>query len=161
MLIVKGHAVSFDLVDGDKVDAPAKYGMMHDPTGRYWKKTSILIGPYERLREESDGDKYTRDYLGRNFDVRVGETYLNRAGDMKLPPKALSAWTYEGKVEKIWYTRHGHKQGGTRFQHEINKPSVVRFFKGKGEGRLYRCGAWLRYDLSRGAISDGRGFVWP
>lgn len=161
MLIVKAHAVSFDLVDGKKVDAPARNGMMHDPTGRAWKKNSVIVGPYERLREESDGDKYTDDYLGRDYAVRVGDTYLNRAGDSKLPPKALSAWMYEGEVEKVWYTRHGLKQGGRRFQHGINGFWIARLFKGKGSARLYKYGAWLRLDLSRGAILDGRGFVYP
>ena len=161
MLIVKGHAVSFDLVDGKKIDAPARNGMMHDPTGRYWKRTSVLVGPYERLSEESDGDKYTRDYLGSGFAVRVGDTYLNRAGDSKLPPKALSAWAYEGEVEKIYYTRHGARNGGKRFKHKMNEMSLARLFKGKGHARLYSCGAWYRLDLPRGAILHRAGFVWP
>lgn len=153
MLIVKAHSVSFDLTDGTKMDAPARHGMMHDPTGRAWKKNSVLVGPYERLREESDGDKYTRDYLGRTHQVHVG--------DAKLPPKALGEWTTEGDVERIWYTRTGKKNGGKRFQHGINGFWLARLFKGKGRAVLYKHGAWLRLELPRGAILDSRGFIWP
>jgi hypothetical protein len=153
LLIVKGHSVSFDLVDGDKIDAPAKNGMMHDPTGRAWRRNSVLVGPYEKLGDEVEGDKYTDDYLGRNWNVR--------AGDVRLPPKSLGAWTLEGPIERVWYTRHGAKRGGKRFQHGVNGFWIARLFKGKGGARLYRHGAWYRLELSRGAILDGRGFVWP
>lgn len=153
MLIVKGRAVSFDLVDGAKIDAPAKYGMMHDPTGRTWKRTSVLIAPFEKLGDETDGDKYSRDYLGHS--------HLTHAGDVRLPPKELSAWTYEGEVERIWYTRTGKKNGSKRFQHEFNKSGFQRLVRGKGKARLYSRGNVYRLELPRGAHLDSRGYVWP
>jgi hypothetical protein len=153
MLIVKGRAVSFDLTDGGKIDAPASYGMMHDPAGRYWKSTSLLVAPFEKLGKDVDGDKYSKDYLGAS--------HLTRVGDVRLPPKRLTDWCYEGEVERIWYTRTGRKYGGKRFQHAFNKPSLARLVKGRGRARLYSRNGCYRLELPRGAIADGRGFVWP
>jgi len=153
MLICKGKAVSFDLADGGKIDAPASCGMMHDPTGRYWKKTSVLVAPFEKLGDEVEGDKYSKDYLGR--------THLTRAGDVRLPPRELSAWTYEGECVKVWYTRTGKKYGGRRFQHEFNKAGLQRLVRGRGKARLYSRGSVYRLELPRGAVLDARGIVWP
>lgn len=153
MLIVKGKAVSFDLTDKTKIDAPADHGMMHDPTGRTWKKTSVLVAPFKKLGDETDGDKYSRDYLGHS--------HLTHAGDVRLPPKELGAWQYEGEVERIWYTRTGKKNGGKRFQHKFNAIGFQRLVRGKGKARLYSRGNIYRLELSRGAQLDSRGFVHP
>lgn len=152
-LIVKGRSVSFDLVDGYKIDAPAAWGMIHDPTGRYWKRTSVLVMPFDKLGAEVEGDKHSRDYLGR--------THRTRAGDVRLPPRPLGEWKLEGAVSKIWYTRHGAKHGGKRFQHSFNAPSLARLFKGRGKVRLYSRTGAFRLELSRGAMLDARGYVWP
>lgn len=151
-LIVKGHAVSFDLVNDKKIDAPARNGMIHDPIGRSWNKNSVLVGPYEKLGDEVDADKYERDYLGRSYV---------RAGDVRLPPKSLGEWESVGDVEKIYYTRHGERAGGKRFKHKMNEMSLARLFKGKGRAVLYRHGAWYRLELPHGAILHRAGFVWP
>ena len=153
MLICKGRSVSFDLADGSGIDAPAQNALLHDPTGRFWKSTSILVAPFSKGRDEVEGDSYSKDYLGRS--------HLTRAGDVRLPPKALSLWQYEGEVETIWYTRHGKKYGGKRFRHEFNRPSLARLVKGRGRARLYSLGSAYRLELPRGAIVDGRGLVWP
>lgn len=152
MIVCKGFAVSFDLVDGSKIDAPTRNAMLHDPRGRYWKRTSILVAPFKRGSGEVDGDSDSRDYLGKN--------HLTRAGDVTLPPKELSAWTYEGEVKTIWYTRHGSKARG-RFRHHFNESVVGRVLKGHGKARLYSRGRLYRLELPRGAIADGRGIVWP
>jgi hypothetical protein len=151
-ILVKGHSVSFDLPTLE-IDARKEHGMMHDPTGRLWKKTSILVGPYWRSKEEADGDGHMRDYFGSSHLIRVG--------DAKLPPKGLERWRFIGDVEKIWYTRTGKKYGGKRFQHGFNKSLLGRIVKGKGRARLYQLGEWYRLELPRGAIVDGRGFLWP
>ncbi len=153
MLIAKGKAVSFDMANGDEIDAPARSAMLHDPRGRFWKRTSILVAPFKRGSGETGGDADSKDYLGR--------THLTRVGDVPLPPKELSAWTYEGECEKIWYTRHGAKHGGTRFHHTFNKSLLGRLVKGRGKARLYSRGSLYRLELPRGAIVDGRGFLWP
>jgi hypothetical protein len=154
MIIVKGRAVSFDMVDGSEIDAPARNAMLHDPRGRYWKRNSILVAPFKRGGGgEVDGDADSKDYLGR--------THLTRVGDVPLPPKELSTWTYEGEVSEIWYTRHGAKYGGKRFRHAFNKSVLGRLVKGTGKARLYSRGSLYRLELPRGAIVDGRGLVWP
>ncbi len=152
-LIVKGRSVSFDLVDSTKIDAPAAYGMIHDPTGRQWKRTSVLIAPFQKGGETVEGDRFSKDYLGRS--------HMIHAGDVRLPPRALSDWTLEGEVKRIWYTRTGAKYGGKRFQHEFGKMSFARLVKGKGRARLYSRGSTYRLELPRGAILDSRGLVWP
>lgn len=153
MLIVKGWKVSFDLDDDTGVDAPASWAMLHDPTGRYWKSTSVLVMPFKKLSRETRGDSYSKDYLGGSWDSLLG--------DVTLPPKPLGAWVYEGEVECIWYSRHGAKYGGRRFRHPFNSPGIARLLKGRGHARLYSRRGAFRLELSRGAILDGRGIVWP
>lgn len=153
MIIVKGRTVSFDMVDGSEVDAPSSAAMMHDATGRYWKRTSVLVGRFAKSSETTDGDKYSRDYLGHS--------HLTHVGDVALPPRDLSSWQYEGEVERIWYTRTGKKNGGRRFQHQFNKAGLQRLVRGRGKARLYKCGAWYRLELPQGAQLDSRGYVWP
>lgn len=150
MLVVKAHTVSFDLVDGDKFDAPARDGMMHDEQGKSWRRNSVLVGPYDRDAIETDK---TIDYLGSG--------YLVHAGDTRLPPKPLNQWVYLGEVERIWYTRHGARQGGKRFQHQFNKISIAKLIKGTGRARLYSYNRWYRLELPRNLIADRRGFVFP
>lgn len=152
MLLVKGRAVSFDLTDGAEIDAPTDSSLLHDPTGRYWKKTSCLVMPIRKDGDEDDGDDFTRDYYGKNYQTRVG--------DVTLPPKRLDAWRYEGDVEEIWYTRPGKKYPG-RYRHQFNGRNLRTLVKGTGRVRLYSRGSIFRLDMPRGAVADGRGFFWP
>jgi hypothetical protein len=150
-MICKGFAVSFDMIDGGAIDAPAAYAMLHDPTGRHWKRTSVLVAPFDRRDEGGEPSSDVRRYLG----------YDDRAGSVALPPKPLSAWRYEGEVATIWYRRHGAKYGGKRFRHAFNDSAVRRFLHGRGKARLYSRGRLFRLELPRGATADDRGFVWP
>jgi len=152
-VIAKGFAVSFDLTDGTAIDAPAAYAMLHDPTGRYWKRTSVLVAPFDKRGEEVEPSSAARDYLGRSWKTREGS--------VALPPKPLSAWRYEGEVECIWYRRHGAKYGGQRFKHRFNEPGLRKLIYGSGRARLYSRGRLYRLELPRGAIADSRGFFWP
>lgn len=150
-MICKGFAVSFDLTDGAQIDAPAAYAMLHDPTGRYWKRTSILVAPFDRRDDGGEPTSEVRRYLG----------YDDRAGSIAVPPRGLSAWRYEGEVSCIWYRRNGAKHGGKRFRHEFNSPGLQRLVRGRGRARLYSRGRCYRLELPRGAIADDRGIVWP
>lgn len=152
MLIAKGYAVSFDLADGGSVDAPARAAMLHDPTGKVWKRSSLLVGSFRRLGQPAESSGQSKDYFGRSYSARLGE--------IVLPPRELGAWTPLGDVETIWYTRPGKKARG-RFRHEFNRAGLARLVKGRGKARLFRHGAFLRLELPRGAIVDGRGLVWP
>jgi hypothetical protein len=152
-MIAKGKSVSFDMVNGDEIDAPASYAMLHDPTGKYWSKNSFLVMPFKKISARATPPKEAEAYLGRTHVIRVG--------DVSLPPKELSAWKYEGEVAKVWYTRTGKKHGGQRFQHGMNKPGLMRLFRGKRKVRLYSRGNVFRLELGHGAIVDDRGFVDP
>jgi hypothetical protein len=156
MLICKGNTVSC-LVEGRRVRCAGS--MLHDPTGRHWPKHSLLIGKFQKGSEEPTEEQYRgapRDYLGRGYRARVGS--------VDLPPKRLSEWEEIGPVAEIFYTRPGTSNPG-RFRHAFNKPhgvSLVVFpFKGKGKATLRKCGRFHRLDMSRGALIDSRGLVWP
>jgi len=152
-MICKGFAVSFDLEDGSKIDAPASFALLHDPTGRHWKKTSILIAPFHRDGVDVEPSSAAKAYLGSRHSTKQG--------DVDLPPRPLSAWDYEGDVEQIWYTRHGSKYGGRRFRHRFNSSGLQRLVRGVGRARLYSHGRLYRLELPRGAAVDDRGFLWP
>mgnify|MGYP001565598968 CR=1 FL=1 len=99
MLIAKGYEVGFHLEDGEKVLAPSSYALLHDPSGReswlrkllygpskvMWDYESVLIAPFKRTNEDVEDD-LAEEYFG----------YLPKAGEIDMPPRALSEWT---KVE--------------------------------------------------------------
>ena len=153
MLLDKGSSVLCEMVDGS--DRRLSGGMLHDPSGKHWPKKSVLIASYRKgNREATDAEMRGApdDYLGKS--------YVGRIGEVTLPPKALSKWQRVGDVDRIYYTRRGHKRPG-RYQHKFNKMSLTVLFKGKGKAVLYRCGRAYRLELPRGAIVDSRGFVYP
>jgi len=156
MLIEKGKKVVFVMKDGPQVRPPAKAAMLHDPTGRLWKKNSILVCDYERaIRDATDDERkgWPKDYLGYSYDARVGR--------VRLPPKALGPWTKVGEVEEIKYVRGGTKRPGG-YHHPFNKgSSFAVFVKGKKAVTLYKYGSCYRLEMPPGAILDARGIVWP
>jgi hypothetical protein len=152
-LIAKGRSCLFEMVDGS--DVRCSGGMLHDPSGRWWPKKSVLCGPFRQRVRPIDDDEYdgeARHYLGSSHKASIGS--------IDTPPKGLSGWDYLGEVDRIFYTRTGRKSPG-RFQHGFNKSGFTTFVKGKGRVRLYRRGRYCRLELPRGALLDSRGFVWP
>lgn len=153
-LIDKGGSVALDLKDGRTIRPPGE--MLHDPSGKAWPRSSVLIGPSRgqlraATRDEFDDD--AQSYLGRD--------HLARASTLETPPKPLGAgWTYVGDVEEIRYTRRGRKQPGA-YYHPFNKMGLTRLIHGKGRVRLYRRGRYHRLELPRNATLDARGFVHP
>jgi hypothetical protein len=152
-LIAKGRACRFIMTDGGTVSCPG--GMLHDPSGRWWPRHSVLCGPFRRVRSAQD-DEYTgaaRHYLGDSHRASVSA--------IDTPPKALSSWRYLGEIEEIRYTRTGKKRPG-RYYHEFSKPTALAtIIRGKQKVRLYRRGRFCRIELPRNAILDTRGFVAP
>ncbi len=152
-LIAKGRSVAFDMKDGSSVRCSG--GMLHDPSGRWWPRNSVLCGPF-RVTRKADDDEVSgeaRHYLGSSHNTKMGS--------VNTPPKALGEWKYIGEVEEIWYVRTGKKRPGTYF-HPFSKPgALATILKGKGKARLYKRGNFCRLDLPRGAILDSRGYVWP
>jgi hypothetical protein len=158
VLIVKGTRTRLHMKDGGPMIRPAG-AMMHDESGRYWPKNSILIGPFSRGSERPTEAQYRgapKEYLGRTYDPHIGE--------VDLPPKALSSWEDVGEVSRIDYVRPGRKAPGG-FRHSFNAPRgayrLLHAVKGKGRAMLRKCGRFYRLDMSKGSIADSRGIVWP
>lgn len=153
-LVSKGTRVGFDLKDGEEIDAPAGYGMLHDPTGHHWARCSLLIAPFRRgtVVDPDEVPSYAKAYLGRKYRPHVGE--------VTLPNKSLNGWERLGEVGRIWYTRGGTK-APFRFQHPIGKKTAFSIFRGKDTATLYRQGRYYRVQLGRGCVLDDRGIVHP
>ena len=156
MLIAKGSRVSFDLMDGSHVGAPASYGMLHDPSGEDWPKNSVLITGYKKgrvLAEKPSNE--AKNYFGRGYEVK--------AGSVNTPEKALSSWKKIGEVKTIYYSRPGTKAPGGYFHHFVKGAAIeYKVFRGGGHHPvLSRKGRTLRLELQKGATLNERGFVWP
>lgn len=151
MIIVKGTRVIFDLLGEDRsLHAPARAGLLHDPSGRDWPRCSALVGPYARTAEPLE-DAKAQQYFGRSYQVR--------AARVTLPPRPIASWRSVGPVERIWYTRGGTKYPGP-FQHKFNKGWIPLVF-GKKRVILYKLGSWCRLEFPDGCTLDDRGFVRP
>jgi hypothetical protein len=153
-LIAKGRSCRFEMVDGPAVSVAG--GMLHDPSGRWWPKRSVLCGPFKARERAAADDEFkgpAKDYLGKTHNASIGS--------VDTPPKSLGEWEYLGEVSRVYYTRTGKKRPG-RYQHPFNKPTALSVLvKGKGKAKLYRHGRFARLDLPPGAILDSRGLVWP
>jgi hypothetical protein len=148
-LINKGKNALFEMKDGGEYRA--RGGMLHDPSGRYWPRNSVLFGPYRSGSAKADPHPEAEHYLARK----------PREGSINTPSKSLADWEYLGNVERIFYTRTGNRKPG-RYQHTFSKPgALATIVRGKGMAKLYRCGKFYRLQLPRGAMLDSRGYVWP
>jgi hypothetical protein len=152
MILVKGHQVAFDLEDGREVNPPLSWGMMHDPQGRDWNRSSVLVGPYRKGRVLAEASPTARDYFGATASVRQGA--------VTLPPRSKAGWTLVGRVARIWYVRTGTRLRGP-FKHRFNAPGLGRLFFGRREVVLYKGHGFYRVELGGGATLDHRGFVAP
>ena len=151
-LIKKGRACHFIMKEGP--DRHAGGSMLHDPSGRWWPRNSVLCGPFKKKAVKADVETSpeARHYLGK----RQASIYV-----IDTPAKALGGWSYLGEIEEIRYTRTGRKKPG-RYFHPFSKPGALfTMLKGKGKARLYKLGSFYRVELPRGAVLDARGFCWP
>lgn len=156
MLIVKGSRVSFDLVDGRKLDAPSESGMMHDPTGTSWPKCSVLVAPFA---------KGTRVASSKESESYFGSDYQSHQGSVDLPERSLKGWEKVGDLKEVWYRRQGGrflKPNGRPddFRHAFHKGLAALFGK-KKSAVLYRKGPLFRIEMRRGCVLNFRGFVSP
>ena len=143
MLIAKGFSVSFLLVSGKKVKAPASYGLLHDPSGKDWPRCSGLVAPFSKGGEEID-DKLAREYFG----------HAPREGELTQPPRALSSWRKLGVVEEILYYRR--RPGNLPADHKGEY-----YHPPKGTATVYRLGRLLRLELGPNCLWNWRGIVSP
>jgi hypothetical protein len=138
MLIAKGYAPSFKMVEGGTIRGGRGAALLHDPTGRAWPSCSGFIIAF------SKGGKETKD--------SAAEEYLGRApklGEATVPPKALSSWKRVGEVETVNYRRIGNHAAS--YYHPIEGGRAV----------LYRRGHALRIELGSGCVWNWRGIVKP
>ena len=157
MLIAKGYEVHF-YVGERRISAPASYGMLHDPSGEDWNSSSVLIAPFSKGRQEiEDGD--ASSYFGSD----------PMGGEIDLPPRDISRWTFLGPVKKIEYSRmrpHGMpaKYEGDYFHFFDGSEGMLSllslFFKAPSP-ELFRRGKILRMELPWGADLNERGYIWP
>ena len=152
MLIVKGNRVKFVLKDGTKISASGL--MMHDPSGRYWPKNSMLVASFSRggrLATDKEKSGAPREYLGRTHPARIGS--------VNLPPKPLGDWDYVGELKTILYVRPGRKAPGA-FYHHFGQRRIEAFWK-SGKAHLYRRGSAYRVQMGKGSLADDCGIVYP
>jgi hypothetical protein len=152
MLVCKGNRVKFVLKDGTKISA--RGSMLHDPSGRYWAKCSLLIVSFQRSGRLATDDERAgapREYLGRTHQARVGS--------VSLPPKPLSEWELVGELDEILYVRPGRKAPGSFF-HKFGGRRIETFWR-KGKARLYKLGRSYRVELGHRCLADDRGIVTP
>ena len=151
MLIAKGYTVSFKLVEGGTVKAPASYALLHDPEGKEFPKCAGFTSPFVKQ--------------GRAVNNREAKSYFEKFGDTRsLPiggqlgidvPNPLSKWKRIGEIEKINYTR---KCPGRSCSHP------GRYYHPFEQGKfpvLYRWGRHLRMEMGRGCEWNWRGVVYP
>lgn len=159
MLIAKGNEVSFKLVGGSEIFAPATYSMLHDPTGEDWPADSVLVAPLKSK--------------GRNeLDYPEAEDYFGAPpleGKFELPSKNLKAWKSLGEVSRIDYSRKRPLGLFTAFKgdyrHEFDGTEgafgfLFHVFEA-AKPVLFKCGRMLRLELPFGASLNERGFIWP
>jgi len=152
MIICKGSHVHFIMMDGNKISA--RGSMLHDPSGRYWPKNSMLVTTFQRgSRKATDKEREgaPKEYLGRTHEAHVGS--------VELPPKALSEWDYVGEIKTILYVRPGRKAPG-RYYHHFGQRRIEAFWR-KGHAHLYKRGGAYRFQMGRKSIADDRGIVTP
>lgn len=161
MLICMGREVVFELGNGQSFDAPARSGLLHDPSGDSWAKNSLLVYPFKQGQREATDDELSRggsDYFGSKARVL--------AGTCALPARSLTGWRQLGAVEYVYYSRAGVRAPG-RYRHKFHSPrGLMRaVFALKMSSRepaiLYRKGRNFRLELPAGAIVDDRGIVLP
>lgn len=132
--------------------------MLHDPSGEFWPKCSLLFTPFEQGSDVDASDAGKR-YFGRGVDVRRGH--------VALPPKDPDRWERVGRVRQVYYERAGKNAG--YFRHRFNDPRgwvrLVAFLKKDVAGApplLFQCaGEALKLELPDGCIVDDRGIVLP
>lgn len=124
---------------------------LHDETGRYWPKCSVLVSSFNKLDTPVDPNDEAADYFGADFETLEGR--------MKLPPRAISEWTEVGEIKVIYYVRDGdYAPGG--YHHKIGVRRLWNLWQ-TGKSFLYRRGRAHRVELGAGCIVDSRGVVKP
>jgi len=136
MWLVKGRKISFEMQDGQTLELPKRYGMMHNPNRT--TKCQVYFGPYDRTQESvAKLPKTASLYFGSDYDGRIG--YID------IPS---GRWSSVGDVTRIYYERPG--QHADYYQHPFKQPVP-----------LSQNGDFYRLALPNGCVVNDRGFVVP
>jgi hypothetical protein len=112
MLIAKCYAIALHLKDGRTVRPGGV--LLHDPSGKYWPKTSCLITTLKKLGRplEPPTDEEIAWARDPKF-VREGSAFAPAA-------RSTSSWSRVGEVTEIDYRRYG--EYADEYNHECKRP---------------------------------------
>jgi len=151
-----GDRVWFQMMDDRAVYAGDEtHALLYDQEGAYWPKCSALVGPYVQGARAVHPDRAARKWFGDRYELR--------AGHMTLPARRLALWKPLGSVRRIFYSRRGvggQKPAGAK-QHPFNQSGGFDLSGAKSPVMLYVRGLFLRLELPRWCVVDGRGFARP
>lgn len=147
MLMVRGDLTSFDLKDGQKIELPDDFGMVHDPVGItldrctvYLCKCKYLWNKSVTIHKSIEQDAY--DYFGDGVDL-VNATVAIPEGP----------WHFLGVVETIHYERYG-KHPGPWYHPFSDRWDGVELYKSE-------CMVAYMLQLPDGCIITEHGYVKP
>lgn len=133
MWLIKGREISFDMDDGETIELPKSFGMIHKPS-----TCRVYFGPYEKTRESvSELNQAQKLYFGSDYDGLIAYIDFPRG-----------SWQPVGRVDAIFYDRPGEHIDYYRHQFKKSVPLSV-------SGRFHRL------SLPGGCVVNDRGFVDP
>lgn len=152
LLIAKGNRVAFEFTNGQRFELPSSMTMLHDESGKWWPKCSVLFGRFQPgvADDAIRMDQTALDYLGRGYQAHKGL--------IDTPPKSLSSWTRIENVKRIWYTRTGKRAPG-KYHHGFGRKTLP--FDKDASVVLYRYGRFFRLELPKQCVVNWRGYVYP
>jgi len=134
--LIKGREISFDTTDGETIELPIAYGMIHQPDGP--KKCHVYFGPYKKTKEAVTE-------LPRIANAYFGSDYKGHVAYIDIPS---GKWRTVGEVDVIFYDRPGEHRD--YYRHKFDRPIP-----------LSRNGKFYRLSLPSGCVVNDRGFVTP
>ncbi len=152
-LMIRGDVVSFEMKNGDVVELPGDWGIIHDPLGECIPRCELMLAPYRVVRRNAS--KLPQELADAASDYFGDKTPLYQA-DIDLP---AGPWDRVGRVVRIYYDRYGDLEGP--YQHPFKQPVLLsrqkraQVFPGGHKVRAYKL------SLPNECVIDEHGFVWP
>jgi acetyl-CoA C-acetyltransferase len=75
---IKGRRVAFEMEGGRIHTLPPSYGMIHDPTGKFFPKCHVFFGPYQRTETPVSKTSLETAYYGSNYPGKEARLELPR-----------------------------------------------------------------------------------
>jgi len=149
---VEAHRVAFDMVNGETITLPARYGQFHDEEGIVLPKCEIFFGPFKKTRERVEMRRVHRRYFGSDHKAVLAE----------LPNIPMDGWKKIGEVKTIYYVRRGTRAPGG-YHHGYQRRGSG-FWTWRTPGRhptLSENGKIYKLSLGSGCLVDDRGYRYP